>query len=94
MGDVGPAAPGARIVDLRPMVAGEDGLPRSQARYATARDWELQRETITRLYRNENRILRDVKLVMEREHGFFATYVFCPATPGDFFVLMMTDRFA
>ena len=75
MGDASSSAPMDCLVDLRPTVAGEDGPPRSQTRYATAGDWEVHRATITRLYLTENRILRDVKREMEQEHGFFATYV-------------------
>lgn len=39
----------------------------------TARDWEAYRPLITTLYRVEGRKLKDVKHVLEQEHGFAAS---------------------
>lgn len=41
--------------------------------WATAADWEKQRQTITDLYYYQNKKLREVKAVMEQEYHFFAT---------------------
>lgn len=46
-----------------------------RARYATAEDWERNRALFTRLYRDENKTLKEVKSIMEERHGFFATWV-------------------
>ena len=36
-------------------------------------DWESHRTRIRQLYSEENRTLKDVMGIMEREHGFKAT---------------------
>jgi hypothetical protein len=38
-------------------------------------DWEDHRARIRRLYLEEDRTLKDVMAIMEREHGFKATSV-------------------
>lgn len=45
-----------------------------QVRYATAQDWERYRTLFTRLYRDENMTLKDVKSIMRERYGFNATY--------------------
>ena len=40
--------------------------------YARDMDWEPHRDTITRLYSDENRSLDEVMSIMEEEHLFFA----------------------
>ncbi len=42
--------------------------------WATGADWNSHRALITRLYRDEDRTLTDVMEIMERRHGFYATY--------------------
>jgi hypothetical protein len=44
-----------------------------------AQDWIDKREVIERLYFTEHRTLPVVMEIMEREHGFLATYVSCSA---------------
>ncbi|KAK8877457.1 Clr5 domain-containing protein [Apiospora arundinis] len=41
--------------------------------WASAQEWESRRETITRLFWDENRPLREVVEIMSRDHGFNAT---------------------
>jgi hypothetical protein len=41
--------------------------------YARGADWEQQRTTITQLYINENKTLKEVKDFMEQRRGFQAT---------------------
>ncbi|KAK8099089.1 Clr5 domain-containing protein [Apiospora kogelbergensis] len=41
--------------------------------WASAQEWESHRETITRLFWDENRPLREVVEIMSRDHGFNAT---------------------
>lgn len=36
-------------------------------------DWEKHRALIIRLYSSENRTLREVNEIMERDHNFYAT---------------------
>ncbi|KAK8037181.1 hypothetical protein PG991_000527 [Apiospora marii] len=45
----------------------------SQKAWASAQEWESHRETITRLFWDENRPLREVVEIMSRDHGFNAT---------------------
>ncbi len=45
----------------------------SQYGWATAADWDKHRQTITNLYYHQNKKLREVKVIMEQEHHFFAT---------------------
>ena len=52
-----------------------------QRHYATLDDWEPHRATITRLYQEENKTLRETMDIMAREHGFFATYAVTFPTP-------------
>lgn len=42
-------------------------------RWAADGDFEKYRNTITRLYMDEHRVLRDVMHIMEREYDFYAT---------------------
>lgn len=42
-------------------------------RWAADSDFEKYRNTITRLYMDEHRVLRDVMHIMEREYDFYAT---------------------
>jgi hypothetical protein len=42
----------------------------------SAQDWENQRPKIERLYSAEQKKLREVMQIMEKEYGFFATCVF------------------
>jgi hypothetical protein len=46
-----------------------------QVPHATAQDWERYRTLFTRLYRDENMTLKDVKGIMKEEYSFNATYV-------------------
>ncbi|KAF9879575.1 hypothetical protein CkaCkLH20_03118 [Colletotrichum karsti] len=41
--------------------------------YATENHWTIHREIITRLYRDENKSLKEVKKIMEGEYFFYAT---------------------
>lgn len=41
--------------------------------YAQVDDWDAHRQTIARLYLDEEMTLKDVKAYMEDSHGFFAT---------------------
>jgi Clr5 domain len=41
--------------------------------YAQAADWELHRDTIARLYVEENRPLKEVRAFMQLQLGFRAT---------------------
>ena len=43
------------------------------SRYMTADDWNLHREQITRLYRDENKTLKQTMDIVEAEHGLKAT---------------------
>lgn len=43
--------------------------------YAAPKDWEANRETIARLYLEENRTLQEVMDYMASRHTFFATWV-------------------
>ncbi|KAK8024318.1 hypothetical protein PG993_012384 [Apiospora rasikravindrae] len=45
----------------------------SHKAWASAQEWESHRETITRLFWDENRPLREVVEIMSRDHGFNAT---------------------
>jgi hypothetical protein len=42
-------------------------------RWASEVDWSVYRETITRLYINENHSLNDLMEIMKRDHSFFGT---------------------
>ena len=44
-----------------------------QPMYATEVDWELHRDTITELYSEQNKPLREVMEIMQRDHLFRAT---------------------
>ena len=44
-------------------------------RYPTTEDWEFYRPILTRLYRDENRTLEEVKSIMKATYGFHATLV-------------------
>ena len=44
----------------------------AHSRYTTAEDWERHRVLFTRLYRDENKTLKEVKSIMEK-YGFNAT---------------------
>ena len=59
------AKPGSR----RPSVAASA----QGTRWAADSDFEKYRNTITRLYMDEHRVLRDVMRIMEREYDFYAT---------------------
>jgi len=41
--------------------------------YATDGAWDSHRSTITRLYKNENKTLKEVMTTMEREFNFLGT---------------------
>ena len=43
-------------------------------KYPSIADWEKIRPVFTKLYSTENRPLKDVKRMLEREHSFVATY--------------------
>ena len=47
----------------------------TRSRYPTTEDWEFFRPILTRLYRDENRTLKEVKSTMEATYGFRATLV-------------------
>lgn len=44
----------------------------SQQQYAKAGDWEQHRDTITKLYRDQDLHLDEVISIMARDHQFFA----------------------
>jgi hypothetical protein len=44
-----------------------------QTQWAASKDWEDYRGPITRLYRDENRTLRETMRLMEEVYGFRAT---------------------
>jgi hypothetical protein len=46
-----------------------------RTRYATTEDWERYRALFTRLYRDENKTLKEVKSIMKEKYGFNATWV-------------------
>ncbi|KAK7908790.1 hypothetical protein PG985_016093 [Apiospora marii] len=46
---------------------------RAKVAWATDGDWNEHRETITRLYWDENKPLKEVSSIMREEHGFHAT---------------------
>jgi len=50
------------------------GLIFPRTRYATTEDWERYRALFTRLYRDENKTLKEVKSIMKK-YGFNATWV-------------------
>ncbi|KAF4628581.1 hypothetical protein G7Y89_g9572 [Cudoniella acicularis] len=52
---------------------------RNSQRPSSAQDWEDQRTTFERLYVTENKALREVAEIMERDHGFLATHKTLPA---------------
>ena len=41
----------------------------------TAEDWQPYQSLITRLYRDENRTLKEVQQLLESDYNFRATYV-------------------
>lgn len=47
--------------------------PAPAVRYMTADDWMSHRERITKLYRQENKTLKETMDTIEVEHGFKAT---------------------
>lgn len=47
----------------------------SHTQYATADDWKKYRSEITKLYCDDNKTLREVRVVMRKRYGFNATYV-------------------
>ncbi|KAL2015637.1 hypothetical protein VTK56DRAFT_5077 [Thermocarpiscus australiensis] len=47
--------------------------PGMQQLYASPEDWAAHRDTVTRLYLDEKRTLREVIEYMAKNHGFFAT---------------------
>ena len=49
--------------------------PITTKRPRSARDWGDHQETITRLYSRDGSKLSEVMEVMEKEYGFYATYV-------------------
>ncbi|KAI1854471.1 hypothetical protein JX265_007659 [Neoarthrinium moseri] len=46
---------------------------RPKSDYASRLDWDLHRDTITRLYWDERKTLKEVADFMEKEHDFYAT---------------------
>lgn len=46
---------------------------RAKVSWATDADWNEHRETIARLYWDENKPLKEVSTIMKEEHGFHAT---------------------
>lgn len=49
--------------------------PANYFRPRRSEDWNKYRSTIEHLYRNDQVKLKDVKEIMEREHGFTASSV-------------------
>ena len=47
----------------------------STIRYMGAEDWVVHRDQISRLYRDENRTLKETMAIIEEEHGLKATSV-------------------
>jgi Clr5 domain len=43
-------------------------------RYPSIEEWDRIRPIVTKLYSKENRTLKKVKSMLERDHGFVATY--------------------
>ena len=61
------------VVPSLPLTLGYEHLGALVPRYPSNADWPLMRPLIQALYRDENRTLKDVMVIMEREHGFKAT---------------------
>ncbi|KAH8882937.1 hypothetical protein GQ53DRAFT_664917, partial [Thozetella sp. PMI_491] len=57
---------------MRPALTSSLGVSRQQG-YASDRDWERHKALITRLYRDENKTLKEVMAIMLYKHGFHAT---------------------
>ena len=57
----------------RPAAAVAAAASAQGTRWAADSDFEKYRNTITRLYMDEHRVLRDVMHIMEREYDFYAT---------------------
>lgn len=53
----------------------EPSEPPEPQRYPSAEDWKKIRPVFTNLYSTEDKTLKDVKEIIERDHGFVATYV-------------------
>lgn len=64
-------------------------ISESTTRYMGAEDWAVHRDQITRLYRDENRTLKETMDIVEEEHGLKATSV---PTPCLFSVLIVTQQ--
>ena len=45
----------------------------TQTQYAAVGDWERNRALLTKLYREENKTLEEVKFIMKEQYGFNAT---------------------
>ena len=58
-------------IPMRPAMSSA-GVSRQQG-YASERDWERHKGLITRLYRDENKTLKEVMAIMYHRHGFHAT---------------------
>jgi Clr5 domain len=43
------------------------------ATYPSFQDWDKIKAVFTRLYRTEDRTLKDVRMILKRDHGFVAT---------------------
>ena len=43
--------------------------------WATTEDWEKSRETFKQLYLDQDKSLKEVMTIMERDHAFYATSV-------------------
>jgi hypothetical protein len=73
----------SRTLDWNPPVF----QPAAEERWITPNAWDPHRANITRLYRDENRHLRDVMRIMARDHGIRATCVKYLYTLSRYFVL-------
>jgi len=48
-------------------------MPVAQDGYATKDDWDTHRKTITKLYQDDNKTLKDVMVTIADTYSFFAT---------------------
>ena len=69
-------------LSAQPPRLGLSGIPeRRNLRDFTDRDWDNQRENISRLYLEEKRPLKEVKTLIESQYGLRARYVTSPSAP-------------
>ena len=59
--------------DRKPLRSYEMAYLNNQNGWATSEDWTKHRQTITALYCNENKTLKEVMQIMREKHDFVAT---------------------